>query len=110
MAPRRISAIIHGVALAATSVAIGLGAGSGRAPGAHRGGEVRVSSAYEVHADERVFAYGRVSPGGELLAYTSEPARGSGTANAVSRLLKVVRLRDDRLLFSAPGADGFWSP
>jgi dipeptidyl aminopeptidase/acylaminoacyl peptidase len=69
----------------------------------------RLSRAYQLAADEGVFAYSRISPDGRLLAYASETKRGQSRI-AVDRTVTVVDLATRKVIFSEPGVDAYWSP
>jgi hypothetical protein len=62
---------------------------------------------YPLAAGEGVFAYARISPDGNYLAYASEAAK---SPLAASRLVKVVDLKNGIVKFSAPGIDAYWAP
>lgn len=62
-----------------------------------------------VAADEDVFAYGRISPNGRFLVYSSE--RHNTRRPSVSRrIMHVYDVANERVVFSEPGIDGYWSP
>jgi hypothetical protein len=72
----------------------------GRAPG------VVYAPVYGLKPNEGVFAYARISPSGDLLAYASETRGLFGRANRVET---VVDLRSQQVLFTEPGIDAYWS-
>ena len=53
---------------------------------------------------EDVFAYARISPSGEHVAYTSQDL------HQTSRMVKIIELGTGREVFSVPGLDAYWSP
>ena len=55
--------------------------------------------------DQVVFAYSRISPNGEMLAFASEPRDASAVP-----VLEVVSLRERRQVFTEAGVDAYWSP
>jgi hypothetical protein len=58
---------------------------------------------YPLSPREGVFAYSRISPDGNLLAYASE------TPNGRQRTITVVDLPTKEILFEEPGIDAYWS-
>jgi hypothetical protein len=68
----------------------------------------RFERVYPLKAEEGVFAYARVAPSGQLLAYASEmPA--PGRSNAITQTVTVVDLAAKKTLFTEPGIDAYWS-
>ena len=67
-----------------------------------------IEDSYALDPTEGVFAYSRISPNGRLLAYASE-ARDAGPNDIFGRVVTVVDLEDQRVLFTAPGIDPYWS-
>jgi Tol biopolymer transport system component len=65
----------------------------------------RFERVYPLKAEEGVFAYSRISPDGRLLAYASEYRSGGGVKQTVT----VVDLKDQKILFTEPGIDAYWS-
>jgi hypothetical protein len=63
---------------------------------------------YPLKAEEGVFAYARISPTGQFLAYASETPDPS-RAGAIAQTVTVVDLRTRRVLFTEPGIDAYWS-
>jgi WD40-like Beta Propeller Repeat len=55
--------------------------------------------------DEGVFAYARISPDGQVLAYASE----SRVTGKLERTVTVVDLSTGKVLFSDAGIDAYWS-
>src|SRR5207244_2534508 len=55
---------------------------------------------------EGVFAYARIAPDGQLLAYASE---GRDPRGRLTRTITVVDLSNHRILFTEPGIDAYWS-
>jgi hypothetical protein len=64
---------------------------------------------YPLAADEGVFAYARISPDGQLLAYASERKHTPGQIG-VERTVTVVDLRSRNVVFRELGVDAYWSP
>lgn len=82
---------------------------------------------YPLRPQEQIYAYARISPSGNFLAYAAElpadqvaedPQRietvigRDGTPRQVlinTEILTVVDLRTRRTLFQSPGVDGYWS-
>ncbi|HTR78782.1 MAG TPA: thioredoxin family protein [Gemmatimonadaceae bacterium] len=69
----------------------------------------RFTRIYPLNANEGVFAYARISPDGRYLAYASE-ASNPRTPAATSRVVTVVELARQRVIFTEPGIDSYWSP
>jgi hypothetical protein len=67
----------------------------------------RLLRVHRLEKDETVFAYARISPSGELLAYSSEQL--APDKHLVSRTEVVVDLSSGRTVWSTPGIDGYWS-
>jgi WD40 repeat protein len=63
---------------------------------------------YPLAPAEGVFAYARISPDGHLLAYASELPRAAGR-DGIDRTVTVVDLRQQKVLFTEPGIDAYWS-
>jgi len=61
----------------------------------------RLSQIYPLKPEEGVFAYARISPSGDLLAYASEAGK--------TRTVTVVDLKQQKSLFTEPGIDAYWS-
>lgn len=57
---------------------------------------------------EGVYAYARVSPDGQFLAYASERDDAS-TPTRLRRVINVMDLRRRAVVFSEPGIDAYWS-
>ncbi len=57
--------------------------------------------------NEGVFAYARISPSGRYLAYSSEMPAPDG--HGITQTETVVSLPDQRVVFTAPGIDGYFS-
>jgi hypothetical protein len=76
----------------------------GLQPGpAQSSAEPRFDRVYPLSPREGVFAYSRISPDGNLLAYASE------TPNGRQRTITVVDLRTKEIVFEEPGIDAYWS-
>jgi hypothetical protein len=67
-----------------------------------------LEDSYALDPAEGVFAYSRISPDGRLLAYASE-ARDAGPNDIFGRVVTVVDLEEQQVLFTAPGIDPYWS-
>jgi hypothetical protein len=63
----------------------------------------RFERVYPLSANEGVFAYSRISPDGNVLAYASETRGGR------QRTIRVVDLRTREVVFTEPGIDAYWS-
>ena len=63
----------------------------------------RFERVYPLEPREGVFAYSRISPDGNFLAYASE------TSNGRNRTIRVVDLRTKEIVFTEPGIDAYWS-
>lgn len=77
--------------------------------GAARGTGTQYAYMRPLDAEETVFAYSRISPDGRFLAYSSErpdPTRQYRRQRTVT----VVRLEDQRIVFTENGVDAYWSP
>jgi len=70
--------------------------------------EVHFARVRALKAEEGVFAYARISPNGRLLVYASEMPDPPGS-NAITRTVTVVDLTAQKILFTEPGIDGYWS-
>src|ERR671918_1880422 len=57
---------------------------------------------------EGVFAYARISPDGNMLAYSSETADPRDRRRVV-RTVHIVDLASQEVVFSEPGIDAYWS-
>jgi hypothetical protein len=62
---------------------------------------------YTLKPREGVFAYARISPDGKRLAYASQV--GARPANQRNWAVNVVDLPTQKILFSQPGIDAYWS-
>src|SRR5262249_7980403 len=60
---------------------------------------------YPLQPKEGVFAYARISPDGKGLAHASESTDGGG----IKRTQTVVDLTTQKILFTEPGIDAYWS-
>ena len=89
------------VAAALWTVAAGLTATAG-AP------EVHFARVRALKAEEGAFAYARISPNGRLLVYASEMPDPPGS-KAITRTVTVVDLTTQKILFTEPGIDAYWS-
>ena len=56
---------------------------------------------------EGVFAYARISPSGKYLAYASEMPTPDG--KGITQTETIISLPDTRVIFTAPGIDGYFS-
>ena len=65
----------------------------------------RFERVYPLKPEEGVFAYSRISPDGRFLAYASEYRVGGGVRQTVT----VVDLKEQKILFTEPGIDAYWS-
>jgi hypothetical protein len=65
----------------------------------------RFTKVLELAPEEGVFAYARISPDGQHLAYASEIS----AFRMVQRTVRVVNLESKRVLFTEPGIDAYWS-
>jgi hypothetical protein len=68
----------------------------------------RYTHVYVLKPKEGVFAYARISPDGRQLVYASEttdPRRPNG----ISENVTIVDLATQRIRYSAPGIDAYWS-
>jgi hypothetical protein len=63
----------------------------------------RFERVYPLSPNEGVFAYSRISPDGNVLAYASETRGGR------QRTIRVVDLRTREVVFTEPGIDAYWS-
>ncbi|MGH9236921.1 MAG: hypothetical protein ACRD3G_02680 [Vicinamibacterales bacterium] len=68
---------------------------------------VRIVPVRGTHAGEIFFAYGRISPDGRHLAYTSMVLTAPPRRN---RMVTVIDVTTGDRLFSHPGLDAYWSP
>ena len=62
---------------------------------------------YELKPGEGVFAYARISPNGQLLAYASELP--SPTTRRIVQTETVIDLKTKQVLFTEEGIDAYWS-
>lgn len=60
----------------------------------------KLTQVYPLKPEEGVFAYARISPAGDFLAYASELSR---------RTVTVVDLKQQKVVFSEAGIDAYWS-
>ena len=75
---------------------------------------IRIDRLYPLRAEEGVFAYARISPNGQTLAYASimpDETRPQvpGRPQATRTTHTVVGLKSGKILFSEPGIDAYWS-
>src|SRR5262245_23487291 len=82
---------------------------------------VKFTRAFALAPTEGVFAYSRISPDGDYLAYASQaintarPGRSSSenlygpTGIVTSQMVTVVDLNKERVLFTDRGLDAYWS-
>ena len=79
---------------------------------APQGAAVRVDPRFErvypLKPEESVFAYARISPSGQLLAYASQMPV-PGTRGQITQTVTVVDLSSKQVLFTEPGIDAYWS-
>src|SRR5688572_32847844 len=87
----------------AMAVLLFLGASSGSA----RSTGVTFEKIFPLKANEGVFAYARISPNGRYLAYAAEMP--SPTGRGITQTETVVDLKDQSVVFSEPGIDGYFS-
>ncbi len=96
----RLRALSSGaVALAAVSLVSFLRAAPAAGPVFHK--------VYPLQPQEGVFAYARIAPEGNLLAYASEITESS--TRTLKRTVTVVDLAAQKILFTEPGIDAYWS-
>lgn len=86
----------------------------GLSVGAAQTSRVRFERIYPLKAEEGVFAYARISPDGETLAYASimpDPNRPAiaGRPQPTRTTQLVVDLKTAKVLFTEPGIDAYWS-
>ncbi|HYV96496.1 MAG TPA: hypothetical protein VE967_03480 [Gemmatimonadaceae bacterium] len=62
---------------------------------------------YPLKPQEGVFAYARIAPDGNTLAYASELTAPSG--RVLSQTVTVVDLKAKKVVFTDPGIDAYWS-
>jgi hypothetical protein len=96
-------AVVAALATLAVSAVIPLVASTG-ADGA---AAARFERVLELKPEESVFAYARISPDGNVLAYASETPNSAGRGD--TRTVTVVDLRTRRVIFTEPGIDAYWS-
>jgi hypothetical protein len=87
-----------GILLAFSVVALG---GARPAP-------VTFERVYPLQPSEGVFAYARISPSGQYLAYASEIPVAT-RPGAVTQTVTVVDLKTQQVQFTEPGIDAYWS-
>jgi hypothetical protein len=75
--------------------------------GSARTATVTFEKIFPLKSNEGVFAYARISPNGRYLAYASEMPNPTG--RGVTQTETVVDLKDQRVVFSEPGIDGYFS-
>jgi hypothetical protein len=75
--------------------------------GTARTAGVTFEKIYPLKANEGVFAYARISPNGRYLAYASEMPRPTG--RGITQTETVIDLKDQKVLFTEPGIDGYFS-
>src|SRR5688572_12788490 len=71
--------------------------------GSARTATVTFEKIFPLKANEGVFAYARISPNGRYLAYASEMPRST------TQIETVVDLKDQSVVFTEPGIDGYFS-
>lgn len=91
----------------ALAALLGVGAG-GCDGGDPQGLAPRFEQVYALQPEEGVFAYARISPDGRTLAYASETRSPLQPARIV-QTVTVVDLPAQRVLYSEPGIDAYWS-
>lgn len=94
---------MNGRIVPAMAVLLFLAASSGSA----RTTAVTFEKIFPLKANEGVFAYARISPNGRYLAYASEMP--SPTGRGITQTETVVDLKDQSVVFSEPGIDGYFS-
>ena len=94
MVVRRVTAVAALLLLAASS-------------GLARSAGVTFEKVFPLKANEGVFAYARISPNGRFLTYASETP--SLTGRGITQTETVVDLKDQSVVFSEPGIDGYFS-
>lgn len=62
---------------------------------------------FELKPSEGVFAYARISPDGQFLAYASEMPNPNG--RGITQTVTVVELKTKQVVFTEPGIDAYWS-
>jgi hypothetical protein len=67
---------------------------------------VQLQKVLALAPDEGVFAYARISPDGNFLAYASQ---ANGAAGDLVTTQRVVDLRRRQIIFEEPGIDAYWS-
>jgi len=87
---------------------------AGLSIGAQQTSAVRFEKIYPLKAEEGVFAYARISPDGQTLAYASimpDMSRPivAGRPPATRTTQTVVDLKTSKILFTEPGIDAYWS-
>jgi len=75
--------------------------------GAARSAAVTFEKILPLKPNEGVFAYARISPNGRYLAYASEMPNPSG--RGITQTETIVDLKNQSVLFSEPGIDGYFS-
>jgi hypothetical protein len=97
------------VVLCGLAAAVAIGAARPSQPS-----RIRIDRLYPLRAEEGVFAYARISPNGQTLAYASimpDETRPQvpGRPQATRTTQTVVDLKSGTILFSEPGIDAYWS-
>jgi hypothetical protein len=77
-------------------------------PGTPRATAPTFAKVYPLKAEEGVFAYARISPDGQQLVYASEMPDPPGS-KVIKRTVTLVDLKTQKILFSEPGIDAYWS-
>ncbi len=90
--------------LGLTAVVVGLFCGAAAA--AHLE-EFQILRVYPLKVGEGVFAYARISPDGNYLAYASETRRTD--ASDVNQTMTIVNLASRKVLVAEAGIDAYWS-
>ncbi|HUR20912.1 MAG TPA: hypothetical protein VMZ90_08910 [Vicinamibacterales bacterium] len=75
--------------------------------GSARSASVTFEKILPLKANEGVFAYARISPNGRYLAYASEMPSPAG--RGITQTETIVDLKDQRVLFTEAGIDGYFS-
>ena len=68
-----------------------------------------IEKLFALAQDEGVFAYSRISPDGNFVAYSSERVHGEQLRDPATAVT-VVDVRTKEMVFSEPGVDAYWSP
>src|SRR5262245_58701733 len=101
MIQRSLRRAITGTGLGVAAAVVLFLGGTGRTAG------VSFDRLYELKPNEGVFAYARISPSGQLLAYASEMP--DPTTGRIVQTETVVDLATRKVLFTEPGIDAYWS-